>query len=191
MSKNMKYSASPSHSTHHDSIDKRRTNSYDNRQKILNSYRSKRLNEDIYESSVYKKSYHDKTDAEVTFNSKESKDDPNGNCDSSDRRQRRSSSKENTDDSFNSSKSSLPSESRNIENEVISEGCNRNKRKRDVSGSHSDSIADGQRSDKRTKFTSERENVRNGRTEEITNGNKFNGHMADKKSRSSDLLHTS
>ena len=175
------YKYSPSHSTH-DGIDKRHTNSHENGHRKPYSDDSEGLNNSD-------ESYHENNShyPELrSLNTKESNQKTKVKCDSSDRkyrRRRRSSSKESTVDSFNSRNSGqLSNKSFDMKNETMSEQCNANKRKRMHSGSHSDdSSPEDKRSDKRTKFISERENR-----------NRLNGkHMADNKCLSSDLFQTS
>ena len=139
----------------HDAIDKRHTCSHENTQKLYDE-QSENKHTNVYSKHNYLRESH-KSSREKTRKCKR-------NCVFSDRkfsRKRSSSSKENCAHDLNkndlTTRTSESGESYSTKNELLSPKFERSKRKRIFSGSHTDSSGDDVRSDKRTKFTFERE----------------------------------
>ena len=184
-----KRSIMPSRSKHHDSIDKRHTN----------ERRSEPTGVDLTSTNDYcdsdeniKSSVKRKCLIEESNNNNNSTEQKCFSCDEKPKRLRihSSSGKINDlkkDDSLDTSHNSVLNKSSDTDHELVPEDGTSIKRKREFSDTHSDSSSEDRRSEKRTKFTSERACVKE---EERTKKRKLNGYVADTSS-SSDILETS
>ena len=183
-----KRSIMPSRSQHHDSIDKRHTN----------ERRSDPTGVDLTPTNNYCDSDENiksnvKRKCRIEESNNNSTEQKCISCDEKTERPRINSSSENNfndlkkDESLDTSHNVVLNKSSDTDHELVPEDGASIKRKRDFSDTHSDSSSEGRRSEKRTKFTSERACVKE---EERGKKRKLNGYVADKSS-SSDILETS